>query len=88
MIEARLGERADATALNASVETKQKRYTCVVWSRRALTAADAERVSAIRELTLRQRTPIRATRSVSSRATSMTHLGYAECEPRGAPSRR
>lgn len=52
------GKRAIAALAEGAAE-KQKLYTAVVWSSRALTAADVGRAAAAQNLVLKQNTPVR-----------------------------
>jgi tRNA pseudouridine synthase 10 len=51
--------RATADAIKDADATKRKTYRCVIWSRRVLQPADMALLSALRDVSLSQRTPLR-----------------------------
>ena len=55
----RLIGKDEFVRMKVGVESKRKRYRCVVWCDRAVTEEDVQRLSDLRELTVQQRTPIR-----------------------------
>lgn len=84
----RLSDRAMVKKMHEGAEAKQKLYTCLVWAKAALTAADlSAKLEALRELEVLQKTPVRVLhrRSLMARPKVIHEL---RCEGlRHAPSR-
>ena len=55
----RLVGKREFEAMKAEVESKRKRYRCVVWVGRAVTGEEVRRLGEVRELVVQQKTPIR-----------------------------
>ena len=55
----RLVGKEEFAAMKAGVESKRKRYRCVVWVARPVTGEEVRRLCEVRELRVQQNTPIR-----------------------------